>query len=489
MQNTTLFIPGFHLPTLRKKRRCARQKMCDEINQLKLKSYSQLSDCFARFIPKHYLAPNARGRSSRHRVFNKENTFWAFLSQVLDNDSGCQEVVRKMQSFMAFNAKKTLSSSTAAYCQARKRLDLDSLHKIYEHTCSQFQSKPDPKWLKGRRVIVVDGTGISMPDTAENQHVWPQQRTQKPGCGFPQASICACFCLQTGSLLSYEVGNKKSHELPLLRRQKNTFIAGDIFLGDKGFCSYFDLSSFKDQGVDSVITLARRIPVDEANCCKVLGDNDRLIEWQKPAKNKASSYSVAEWEQLPDRLLLRQIKVMVKQAGFRTQSFHIITTLLDAEHYPADDLADLYLQRWDVELFFRHIKTTMGMDVLRCKTPDMIRKEIVMYFIAYNLIRHLMVNAGNTTNQPIRRMSFKGSLQALRQWEPSLNRAMLPITEQRQLIDLLYQTIANHIVPSRPGRSEPRAVKRRPKQHQLLTAPRHEMILVPHRSKRRAKVA
>lgn len=303
------------------------------------------------------------------------------------------------------------------------------------------------------------------------------------------ASICACFCLQTGALLSYEVGNKKSHELPLMRKQWGTFKPGDIFLGDKGFCSYYDLSSLKDRGVDSVITLARRHPVTEAESVKVLGADDLLIQWKKPVRSKASSYSQEDWEGLPEMLLLRQIKVKVNQPGFRVTTFHIITTLLDSKEYPAKELADLYFQRWDVELFFRDIKTTMGMDILRCKTPDMVRKEILMHLIAYNCIRWLIFEAAEEKGARVRRISFKGSVQALRQWEPHLNQAKINCQEQGRLIRLLYESIAGNIVPERPGRSEPRAVKRRPKPFALLTAPRHEMKVIPHRSRYRAKVA
>ncbi len=163
--------------------------------------------------------------------------------------------------------------------------------------------------LNNRRVVVVDGTGVSMPDTIKNQEVWPQQRHQTPGCSFPKASLCACFCLQSGALLSHEIGNKKSHELPMLRKQWDTFKTDDIFLGDKGFCSYYDLSSFKDRGVDSVTTLAQRLPVSEAESIKVLGEDDLLIQWKKPTRSKASSYSQEDWKGLPDVLLLRQIKV------------------------------------------------------------------------------------------------------------------------------------------------------------------------------------
>jgi len=461
--------------------------LAETLEQLKQKSFSQLGECLGKFIPHHYLRPTETGALSRRRFFSKENTFWAFFSQVLDADGGCQEVVRKLQAFAAMKAKPLPSSSTAAYCQARKKLDLPSLRAILQDTSKRLQTMADPGRLNGRRVIVVDGTGLSMPDTAANQQVWPQSRTQKPGCGFPRASLCACFCLQTGALLSYAVGNKTSHELPMLRTQWDTFIPGDIFLGDKGFCSYYDVARFQDRGVDSVITLARRLPVPKTEAFKVLGDHDLLIEWHKPVRSPVASYSQEEWEDLPDTLALRQIKVTVKQAGFRVQAFYIITTLLDAEAYPANELADLYLQRWEVELFFRDIKTTMGMDILRCKTPDMVRKEILMHLIVYNGIRCLMVEAAKVQGMRVRRISFKGSVQALRQWEPHLNQAKLSRQERRHIIGRLYESIAGKKVPERPGRSEPRAVKRRPKPYQLLTMPRQEMRETKHRGRARAK--
>lgn len=489
MPNTTPLFPDFHLQTLRRKPRSARQLLAEKLNELKQKSFSQLGECFGRFIPNQYLLPAEGGALSRRRLFSKENTFWAFFSQVLDADGGCQEVVRKLQAFAAMKSMALPSSSTSAYCQARKKLDHAGIESILLHTSEKLQSMSDTGRLNRRRVVVVDGTGVSMPDTSENQDVWPQQSNQKAGCGFPQAAICACFCLQTGALLSHEIGNKKSHELPMLRKQWGTFKAGDIFLGDKGFCSYYDVSRLKDRGVDSVITLARRHPVSEEESVKVLGKDDLLTQWKKPVRSKASSYSQADWEDLPETLSLRQIKVTVDQPGFRVTTFYIITTLLDDEKYPTDELSDLYFQRWDIELFFRDIKTTMGMDILRCKTPDMVRKEILMYFIAYNCIRSLMLEAANKNSVKVRRISFKGSVQALRQWEPHLNQTKLSRQDRVRLIELLYESIAKNIVPERPGRSEPRAVKRRTKPFQLMTAPRHQMREAKHRAKYVAKQA
>lgn len=290
-------------------------------------------------------------------------------------------------------------------------------------------------------------------------------------------------------MLSYRTGHNKNAELPLLRQQWDSFSPGDVFLGDKGFCSYYDVWQFKQRGVDSVITLARRTPVTAASAVAVLGPDDLLIQWPKPVWNKALSYSKEEWLALPDLLTLRQIKVPIDEPGMRSASYYLITTLTDATRYGAAELADLYRQRWDVELFFRDIKTTMGMDVLRCRTPDLVKKEILMYFIAYNAIRRLIVGAANTVECAPRRISFKASIQALRQWEPQFHRQAASESERQRLLESLYEAIGARQITARPGRREPRCLKRRPKPFALLTTSRHQMTETPHRGRYRAKRA
>jgi hypothetical protein len=488
MRNPNLFLPGFHLATLRRKPRSERQKLADQLAEIRRKSISQLAKCFTDFIPAQTLQPHQSGAQSRRRLFSKENTFWGFFSQILNADGGCSEVVRKFHAFAASQSMMLPSASTSAYCQARLKLEEPDLESILAYTSKQLTQRGIDDVLQNRRVVVVDGTGISMPDIPENQQVWPQTRQQKPGCGFPQAYICACFNLQTGALLSYELGNKKSHELPMLREQWDTFSLGDIFLGDKGFCSYYDVSRLVDKGVDSVITLGKRKLVSSKDADQILGEDDLLIHWPKPKWTKRLSYSKDEWLALPEKLVLRQIKVNVKESGFRTQSFHIITTLTDSSIYSAKSIADLYFQRWDVELFFRDIKTTMGMDILRCKSPSMIRKELLMHFIVYNCLRLLMLKAADKANVPVRMISFKASVQTLRQWEPLL-KADMSEQEQARLLSLLCDSIAASVIRPRPGRREPRCKKRRPKNYQRLTKPRHEMQETPHRSRYRAEGA
>lgn len=489
MKNSQPMFPNFHLQTLRRKPRSEAQKLADKLVLLQQKSIKQIGEIFDKFIPKALLKPEKDGVMSRRRLFSKENTFWAFFSQMLDADGGCKEVIRKLQAYASIKGIAFPSSSTASYCTARKKLDLQTLADIFEHTTRQPERLPKTERLNNRRVIVVDGTGVSMPDTARNQEVWPQSSGQQPGCGFPMARICACFSLANGALLSYATGNKKSHELRLFRQQWQTFKPGDIFLGDKGFCSYFDVAQLRDQGVDSVVTLARRAPVRSSHSLKKLGNDDLLITWPRPRYGNNLSYSKEEWITLPEELTLRQIRVTVPCPGFRVQYFYIVTTLLDPVQYPATEIADLYFQRWDVELFFRDIKTTMGMDVLRCQTPEMIQKEVMMNFIAYNCIRQLMSEAAREADLAVRDVSFKGSLQALRNWEPHLNQAKVSRAERLRLMNDLYEAITDTPVRQRPGRSEPRCRKRRPKNYELMTAPRKKMKEISHRNRYRANNA
>ena len=290
MKNTTQFIPGFHLQTLRRKPRSEAQKLVQIKQKIRQHSLIDLGQCFGNFIPSSLFKQHSSGQFSRRRLFSKENTFWAFFTQVLDADCGCREVIRKVQAYMAAKQCPAPSSSTSAYCQARNKLDRETLEQIVEHTGKQLQHRGQDYGFNGRRVIVVDGTGISMPDTPENQAQWPQSSRQAEGCGFPIAYVCACFCLQSGALLSSRTGHRKTSELAQFRDQIDTFSAGDM-LGDKMFCSYYDVFKLSQRGVDAVFTLGVRKPIATTNAVKHLGDDDLLIQWPKPRWTKRASYS------------------------------------------------------------------------------------------------------------------------------------------------------------------------------------------------------
>lgn len=488
MKNSTPFFPGFHLRSLRRPARSLQQKIANERDWLATRTFRQIGDLCGKFIPSKLLESSAEGDLSRNRIYSKTNIFWAFFSQVLSPDGGCKEVVKKIQSYSSERGLKMPSSSTASYCVARSKLPQEMLTEVIEETAKYLDKMSDMYSFHNRRVVVVDGTGFSMPDSESNQLEWPQSSNQKPGCGFPSGRICACFCLDSGGLLSHRIGNKKSHELPLLRDQHQTFKTNDIFLGDKAFCSYYDIAKFQKMEVDSVVPLARRKPVSEAKCVKKINSNDLIIRWKRPYFQKSkSSISKEEWEQLPKELLLRQIKVTVAVKGFRVEEFYIVTTLLDDALYTEKEIAGLYYRRWDVELFFRDLKTTMEMDILRCKTPAMIRKEIQMFFIVYNCIRCLMCEAATTVGVPVRQISFKGALQAIRNWEPLLSSSKMTLRDRKRMVADFYETVGHTLIDERPDRSEPRCVKRRPKPFQIMTSSRDKMKETPHRGKRTAK--
>lgn len=469
----TPMFPGWHLPTLRRKPKTDIQKLIDTKNEVHSMSLSRLSQYLSRYIPDASFNRDKSTSFSRRRVFSVENTFWGFFQQILSVDGGCQEIVNQYRAIANQRDGNTISPSTSAYCQARKKLKKSMLENILSNTQSHLLPMQIKHPLVDRRVVVADGTGISMADTPKNQEQWPQPRSQKEGCGFPQARICALFDLNSGILLSHRMGNKKSHELPLLRDQMDTFVEGDVFLGDKGFISYFDMLNLKEKGVDSVVGLAKRKPSQSCDAKRILSDNDLVVEWPKPKGGK-TRYQLDEWKNLPDKLAVRQIKVTVNQPGFRVKSFYIATTLLNEKQYPADIIAELYLKRWNVELYFRELKTTLGLDVLRCKTPDMIHKEILMYFIVYNSIKLLANDSRMEGIQPDE-MSFTSCRQSLNTFALNTIDWSLNDFHKRKPKDKLQQLISGCKLLKRFGRVEPRVQKRRPKPFKLLTRSRGEL--------------
>lgn len=469
MRNTTPFFAGFHRLLFGRAQRSAQQQL--RAQALEQASLCQLGKVCAPWVPARLLKPTQRGDHSRRRFFSQNLTFWAFLSQVLSPESPCRETVRKVQAWYTARRQPRPGSGTAAYCRARSRLSHDTLLGIHEHTAAALQQRVgDEQLWCGRRVKVVDGTGVSMPDTPKNQRAFPQPSSQKKGCGFPVAKLVGCFCLASGALLHWAESTLHVHESKLFRKLFAFFLPGDVVLTDRGLCSYVHISILLQAGVDTVMRLHQARPSDLRKG-KRLGPNDRLVTWQKP-KQRPRGCTAADWRRVPDTLTLRWVYVSIAVPGFRTQSLVVVTTLTDPIRYPADELAKLYLRRWAVELFFRDIKITLGMDVLRCLTPAMVRKEIAMHAIAYNLIRALMQQAAALYHVPIERLSFKGSVDTLRQWTDTINAAHDKPREQTRLFNQLLQILAEDIVPHRPNRAEPRIRKRRPKAYPLMTHPR-----------------
>ncbi len=482
MSSSTPFFKAFG-PLLFGRPACGALKKVARLNSLQ-----GLYELFGHLIPEARLAASDAGPNSRERVFTPQVTFWAFVAQILSPGSSCREIVRRVEVWWQDTAAgESLSGSTSAYCQARARLDPAALELIAGHLSWSLERNVlnAERWLGGRAVKIVDGTGLSMPDTPANQARWPQPTSQHPGCGFPQMKLVGLFSLSSGALLESASGNLHVHESVLFRGLWDKLKKGDVVLADRGFCSYAALASLQQRGVDSVMRLHQMRRAD-FRAGRALGPEDRLIVWQKPVK-RTEAWSVAEFAALPETLTLRMIRLQVATPGFRTRQVVLVTTLLDAQAYPATALRELYGERWNVELHFQQIKVSLAMDVLRCKSPELIAREVLLHRIAYNLIRCLMQRSAHLHRVALERISFKGSLDTLRHWTSVIAAAGGTPRKQDQLIDQMLATIARDPVPERPGRSEPRARKRRTKNYQLLTKPRHETGNLPRRNRPQKK--
>ena len=316
---------------------------------------------------------------------------------------------------------------------------------------------------------MVDGTGIRLPDTKENQQAYPQPSQQRDGCGFPVMQVVACFCLHTGALLHWVSSKLHAHECPQLRSLIPLIEKGSILLTDRGFCSYSNLALCLEHQLDAVMRLHQARKVD-MRCGKKLGKLDRLIKWKRPQPHAGCSKD--ECKQLPKTLEVRVMRLKIQSRGFRDKWLWIATTLTDPKRYPKESLAELYQRRWQAELFIRDLKTTMGMDELRCKTPAMAHKEFIMFAIAYNLLRLLMADAARLSSRQPHQISFKGAADTLRHYKGALWMVRKVPRKQKEVRLELLKTIAEITVANRPGRMEPRAKKRRPKNYRYLTRPR-----------------
>jgi len=448
--------------------------------QFEQHSATQLAELFGKWVD----LKEDFGVPKRLRLFSPSRMFWLFLFQVLSSDGSCRETLCKFLAWLAAENGRLASASTAAYCKARARLPLQGIKKLSGRIARHiYASETEASLWYGRKIKVIDGACVSMPDTAESQQAWPQPKGSKTGCGFPVMKLVAIFSLASGTLLELAKGNLHDHERTLFRKLWRSLKSGDVALADRGFCGYANFFLLAKRGVDSVMRKHQRRTVGAAVLEKI-GENDYLMEWFKTSA-KPDWLTKKQWGNVPDKIIVREITVIVAVKGFRTQTITIATTLTDPAAFPACAFAELYRKRWSVELYLRDIKITMGMDILKCKTPQMVEKELWMRVIAYNLIRAVMLESASIYALPLEHLSFKGTLSTLRQWETTLS---LPHTDNARspgLYKVMLYYIAQDTIPLRPNRIEPRAKKRRAKNYQLLNKPRRLFKEIQNRSKYR----
>lgn len=472
MAAQTQFFPSFHRqlfgrPPVGTRRLLERKAR--EADQLCL---AQLHTLFEGVLPS-WLASykSAQGSNSRHRIYTPLVTFWAFLSQTLDADGSCRRAVTRVQTLCSALRLPLPDGDTGAYCAARARLPMRLLLRLHSHVTGRLGGMP----REGRRVLVMDGTSIRMPDSKENAAVYAQAPQQKPGCGFPLMPLLGLFDLRDGAWIAAVKSKGRAHDALLSWRMLRHLREGDILIADRAFGSYAFIAACKARGVDVIMRLHQARDPQVAKGRRI-AENDWHVSWSRPLKppqGRLAAMHKAMHAALPATLDLRLVKVSSTSPGFRTQQMQIITTLRDVRAHNAAQIAAWYQRRWQVELCFDDIKTSLHMHALRCKTPHMVARELLMHIIAYNLVRHLIKSA-----QPLRKLgskgglSFKGTMDRLDQWQWAIWSA--PSARQaRQRRDTLLHTIAEDEVPPRPGRKEPRVCKDRQNKYTFMTKTRH----------------
>ena len=403
--------------------------------------------------------------NSRDRIFTPLVTLKAFIFQVLSTDGSCRQAVSHVLSERLYSGCPANSIKTGAYCKARKRLPYHQLKQAVESSGKTLHQRAHKAWLwKGHNTLLTDGTTILMLDTPKNQIDYPQQSNQKPGLGFPIARIVGLISLSVGSVVSYSTGpyqGKGSGETSLFSRVIDAINKHDILLADRYYCTWAIIALMMQQGSHMLVqNHAQRKP--DFRRGKKLGTKDHLIEWEKP-KRKPGWITQSDYDALPDVIQFREFSVKGRVYA---------TTLMNAKKYHKKELAELYTQRWVIELDFRSLKTHMKMEMLRCKSPDMVRKEIAVHLLAYNLIRASIARAAKVKGQIPRKISFMTTVQIFN--EGILQLIVLSGKILKYAIDGLLSAIASIPIGQQKRKAQPRAIKRRPKAYPLLTEPRDQ---------------
>jgi hypothetical protein len=412
------------------------------------------------------------------RIFSPLVTLWVFLGQVLSADHSCRAAVARLIAHRLAQGQSPCSAETGAYCQARRRLPESFFAEVARQTGRALEANVDPQWLwRGRHVYLFDGTTVTMPDTPKNQEAYPQVYNQRAGVGFPIARVGAIISLACGAIMNLGVcryAGKGQGEVSLLRTLWDLLRPGDLLLTDRLQANWLNILLLQRRGVDFVSRLNKANRKPDFRRGQRLGPQDHLVRWRKPTSIR--SLDRQAYQALPESITIREMRIPVTRPGFRTKSIVVVTTLLDPRQATKEDLGHLYRARWNNELDLRSIKSTMQMRELRCKTPELVRKEIWAHALAYNLIRTVMAQAAATHGMEPRSISFKGAMQTLEAFQPLLEfRAAQDAAQRLRLYQDLLQAIATHRVADRPDRFEPRAKKRRRNHYNWLTKPRAEI--------------
>jgi hypothetical protein len=461
----------------------AGSRVAATVKTLSACTLAKLEERFASVLPPSLLPKPPK---CRNRLYTTHRTFWCFLWQILNPGAPCREVVRHLQALFALHGDKKVSSHDGAYCLARQRLPDQLFPQALAATAKAAQQAAPPQqdgFLQNRPRKVVDGTTAAMPDTPKNRKAYPKTQATVDGIGYPMMRVLAIFCLTSGAILCALTGNLYTAELRLMHGLIAQLVKNDIVVGDRGFGSFVVVHLLRQAGVDFIGRSARK--VDGRRRQRRLAHNDWIVQWRRSSKQSAV-LSTSQWALVPRFLEVRIVRGSLWRPGFRVRQVTLVTTLLDPQLYPAHQILQAYAQRWRLELCFDDLKTTLGMDMLSCQSPEMIQKELYVHLIAHNLVRLLAAQAASAHQVSIERISFKGTLDALHQFFLAMSRA--PNKRSRTRVwDRFLKTLAEDLVPERPDRREPRAVKRQKNKYPRLDRDRHKFRDHPKRNVRRSR--
>lgn len=452
---------------------CTRCAFREKIDWLRRQFAQHVSLPFAEVLPAAVILGGLKALEIpfHNSMYDVITTLWLFLGQVIHANPTLATTVEGFLAWRLAQGLSPCSTDTGGYCKARQRLPEALLALLTRHSGREADKAADRQWRwLGRTVKLFDGSTVSMPDTAANQAAYPQSRSQAPGVGFPLARIGVLFSLSVGTVLDLGIrrwAGKFQSELAMFRDMIPTFEAGDIALTDRYLCSYMEIALLRQRDADFLGRIHAQRKVD-FRLGKRLGRNDHVVEWCRPACPEWMSPEV--YATIPERLSIREFRYRIVRPGYRARTIVVATTLLDAERYSGDEIANLYRWRWDAEINLRSLKTVMHMDVLRCETPEMVRKELWAHLLAYNLIRTVIAQAAASHGKHPRRISFTRAMRTVEAFRPTIANASherLPA-----IYEHLLSAIASHDIGTRPDRLEPRQRKRRPRPYKLMTQPR-----------------
>jgi len=453
------------------------------LHQVRSHTLCQLEKCFAQWVPSDLFPKAEDKQNSRDRTYTRWRTFWCMLWQALNPETPGREVVRQLQALFGLENGPMISEDDGAYCRAKARLPLDQFSKALSaigKTADRLV--PALTQLQGRPLKAVDGSAVTVADTPKNRKAYPPLQCDKDVPAFPMVRIVVFFSVLSGAILTLAQGSLGVSELSLFASLLSQLVSGDILLGDRGFGNYPVMALLKHNlGVDFIGRSIRGI--DGRKRVKRLARNDWLILWNKSPR-PSPWLSALQWLGLPPQMTVRALKGSCYQKGFRVRQVTLVTTLLDPKLYPAQEILQAYLRRWRLEMCLDDLKTTLNLDMLPSRSPEMVQKELYMRLIAHNLIRCIAAQTATEHSVTLERISFKGTLDALRQFSQAMAQARSK-KKRRQLWDQLLKTLAADLVPDRPGRREPRAIKRKKNKYPRLNVPRHKFRDHPKRNLRR----